>query len=160
MNKAILALGSNIGNRREFLTRALALMEDFSNIFARSKIYETPPWGVENQRDFLNAAVAIETQLAPLELLSSCKSVESKLGRVKTLENGPRQIDIDIIFYNCITYSDSTLTIPHERWQSRDFVISPLLDLLDCGVFDDSFLASNKANIVGLSRVYKPFSAF
>lgn len=160
MKKVVLALGSNVGNRRENLIRALVALEDAVGVFARSKIYETPPWGFENQRDFLNAAVAGETDCEPLELLEFCKRAEAKLGRVKTVENGPRTIDIDIIFYGSDEHCESALTIPHPRWRERDFVLSPLLDLVDSGVFDCDDLICYKDSIREFRRAFLPFSTF
>lgn len=160
MKKAILALGSNIGNRREYLVRAITELEDAAHVFARSKIYETKPWGFLDQRDFLNAAVAVETDCAPLELLEFCKHIERKLGRVSTVKNGPRQIDIDIIFFGSGSFSDPTLTIPHPRWSERGFVISPLLDLLDTGVFADESFCVFADILKSLERMRAPFSAF
>lgn len=129
--RIVLALGSNVGNRRENLVRALAEIENFARILSRSKIYETAPVGFADQRDFLNAAVLCETQFEPLDLLEFCKSAEARLGRTKTFPNGPREIDIDIIFYEGRAYSDAALQIPHPRWSERDFVLAPLADILD-----------------------------
>ena len=156
----VLALGSNVGNRREFLVRAVSELDDIARVVAKSKIYETAPWGYSQQRYFLNAAIGIETACGPLELLDYCKDVERRMGRVKTIENGPREIDLDIIFYGGESYSDEDLCIPHKRWRERDFVVTPLLDLLDAGFFDSGFFSEQKKLLKTMSRLYPPFSAF
>ena len=160
MNYAVLALGSNVGNRREFLVRAISALDDIARVVAKSKIYETAPWGYAQQRNFLNAAIGIETVCAPLELLEYCKLVERRLGRVKTFENGPREVDLDIIFYGGESYCDDNLCIPHKRWRERDFVVTPLLDLLDSGFFDDEVFVEYKKILKTMSRLCSPFSAF
>ena len=160
MKKVVLALGSNLGNRRENLVRALAELERFSFVLSRSYIYSTPPAGYDDQGDFLNAAVAIETEDAPLELLAHCKHLEAKLGRTKTFRNGPREIDIDIIFYENERMKTEEIEIPHPRWREREFVVSPLLDLLANGVFEDDFFSDVKAALSLRAKMFPPFSAF
>ena len=80
--------------------------------------------------------------------------------KVKTIENGPREIDLDIIFYGGESYSDEDLCIPHKRWRERDFVVTPLLDLLDAGFFDSGFFSEQRKLLKTMSRLYPPFSAF
>lgn len=158
--KIVLALGSNVGNRRENLVRAMAEIENFANVLARSMIYETEPSGYAKQRDFLNAALLCETTFEPLELLEFCKKTESKLGRTPTFRDGPREIDIDIIFYEGARMASDILEIPHPRWSSRDFVISPLLDVLgsDCASFD--FCDTLSDVLENAQKKYLPFSSF
>ena len=88
--KIILSLGSNMGNRRENLVKALSMLEEFCAFSAKSRIYSTPPVGYEDQRDFLNAAVFGETLVEPMELLRQCKRLERELGREENFANGPR----------------------------------------------------------------------
>ena len=108
--KIILSLGSNMGNRRENLVKALSMLEEFCAFSAKSRIYSTPPVGYEDQRDFLNAAVFGETLVEPMELLRQCKRLERELGREENFANGPRPIDIDIIFYGRESISNAELT--------------------------------------------------
>lgn len=156
--RIVLALGSNVGNRRENLSRALAEIENFARILSRSKIYETAPVGFADQRDFLNAAVLCETQFEPLELLEFCKSAEARIGRTKTFANGPREIDIDIIFYEGRTHSDGLLEIPHPRWSERDFVLAPLADIFDS--FETDFCCDVAGVLANAPKKYQPFAEF
>ncbi len=129
MKKVFLALGSNVGNRKENIEKAIELLgEKISNI-KTAKIYKTKPVGVENQPEFLNTAIVGFTELEPEKLLEFTKSVEKKVGRVYRFRWGPREIDIDILFYEDLIIKTKELTIPHPRIQERDFVLKPLLDL-------------------------------
>lgn len=160
MTETVLSLGSNIGNRRENLVSALVGLSDFSHIVGVSKIYETPPVGYLDQRNFLNAAIFAETDVPPMELLKLCKSLEKRIGRIPTFKNGPRTIDIDIVFYGGEAISFDELEIPHPRWRERDFVITPLMDLLDFGFFSSDRFAGVASVLSRCSRMYAPFSYF
>ena len=94
-----------------------------------SKVYETPPWGYENQPAFLNMAVKCETNLEPESLLKRLKQLEVQLGREQSFRWGPRLIDIDILFYNDLILESESLTIPHPRLHERAFVLVPLADI-------------------------------
>ena len=158
--KTVLALGSNVGNRRENLVRAVAEIGNFANVIARSHIYETEPAGYVDQRDFLNAALLCETVFEPLELLGFCKKTESKLGRIPIFPNGPREIDIDIIFYEGARISSDVLEIPHPRWRERDFVLSPLFDILDSAAVSFDFCDALADVLENAQKKYTPFSSF
>lgn len=158
--KIVLALGSNVGNRRENLVRAVAEIESFANVIARSHIYETEPSGYADQRDFLNAALLCETVFEPFELLEFCKKAESKLGRTPTFSNGPREIDIDIIFYEGARIASDVLEIPHPRWRERDFVLSPLFDILDSAAASFDFCDALDGVLASARKKYAPFSSF
>jgi 2-amino-4-hydroxy-6-hydroxymethyldihydropteridine diphosphokinase len=94
-----------------------------------SPTYETPPWGITDQPHFLNQAIKAKTGLQPKPLLDHLKKIERKLGRVTTSLNGPRVIDLDILFYGDQVYQDNFLTIPHPRLHERSFVLVPLADI-------------------------------
>src|SRR5690606_14304884 len=94
-----------------------------------SPIYETPPWGYLDQPAFLNQVVRAETDLAPEALLARLKGVEAKMGRQKMVPNGPRIIDLDILFYDDLVFNSGDLSIPHPRMAGRAFVLTPLADL-------------------------------
>ena len=96
---------------------------------AQSPVYETPPWGYLDQPAFLNQVVRGETGLSPDELLAFLKQIEAQLGRVKTIANGPRSIDLDILFYDDLVFESPTLSLPHPRLEGRGFVLKPLVDL-------------------------------
>lgn len=124
-----IALGSNLGDREGNLHAAVQAVEPALRVLACSPIYETPPWGYLDQPAFLNQVLCAETDLSPLALLRFLQAVEVRLGRVKSILNGPRPIDLDIIFYDHLVYTSPKLTIPHPRLSGRGFVLVPLADL-------------------------------
>lgn len=126
----ILALGTNIGNKEQNLKTALEQLELHGIIVKQaSKIYETEPLGPQNQDDYLNMAIDVETKLEPLELLQTLKKIEKNMGREKTIHWGPRIIDIDIIFYNDVVIESKELTIPHKEMHKRNFVLEPVIEI-------------------------------
>ena len=131
MNKAYLGLGTNMGDRIEYLLSACKILSENKdiNITNKSKIYETKAWGYTDQADFLNMCLEIETSLDEFKLLEVCESVEQKLNRERIIRWGPRTIDVDILFYNDIILNDEKLSIPHPRISERAFVLIPLMDL-------------------------------
>jgi 2-amino-4-hydroxy-6-hydroxymethyldihydropteridine diphosphokinase len=129
MSMIYLALGTNIGDRAANLQAAREALASQVKILAASRIYETPPWGVVDQPAFLNQALRARTGLAPLELLAYLKQLEVDLGRLPSVRYGPRQIDLDILFYDDQTLDLPGLTIPHPRLAERAFVLVPLADL-------------------------------
>ncbi len=134
MARVFLSLGSNIGDRLANIQQAVSMlsMSDDVSIVKSSSFYETEPWGNVNQNWFVNAAVALDTNLAPLEFLKLCQSVEKQLGRIRT-ENKKwleRTIDIDILMYDNLVLSiDTTLNIPHPYMHKRAFVLVPMLEV-------------------------------
>ena len=124
-----LALGANLGDREAMLERALEGLADAVTLTARSRIYETAPMYVTDQPAFLNMAVRGRTQLAPLPLLRRLKALEQALGRQPGLRNGPRLIDLDILYYGERLLDLPDLSIPHPRLAERAFVLHPLADI-------------------------------
>src|SRR5262245_33888202 len=96
---------------------------------AKSRVYETPPWGYADQPKFLNQAVRVDTYVGPEPLLKHLKRLEVALGRVPSFQNGPRLIDIDILFYNDLVLNTPSLVIPHPQLHERAFVLMPLNDI-------------------------------
>lgn len=129
MVQVFLGLGSNIGDKEKYIRKALSLISQFGAVKKISHLYLTEPVGGIKQQWFLNCAVAIETSIDPEALLSTLKSIERKLGRKKTVKNGPRCIDIDILFYADLQVNTNDLVIPHPLLQERLFVLQPLMDL-------------------------------
>jgi 2-amino-4-hydroxy-6-hydroxymethyldihydropteridine diphosphokinase len=130
--RGYLALGSNLGDRRWQLQAAATALAVAAGlrVTASSHTYETEPVGlVLDQPQFLNACLAIETELEPDALLVFCKRLERDLGRVPTVRHGPRAIDVDILLLGNERYSSPTLTIPHAELSRRRFVLVPLLEL-------------------------------
>ena len=129
MKKIFLALGSNIGNRQENINQAIRFLSKEITDIKRAPIYESKAVGYEDQPDFLNTVISGYTDLSPEELLNFVKKVEKQTGRIKRFRWGPREIDIDIIFYGNLVIEKDNLIIPHPRIQERDFVLKPLCDL-------------------------------
>lgn len=134
-NKKVLVfvgIGSNLGNRYKNIKKALYLLKETPAIRVKklSRLYETAPEGGPRQRNFINGAIKIETSLSPLKLLECLKRIERLLGRKKTLRNGPRPIDLDILFYGNQIINIKRLKIPHPRMFEREFVLKPLQEII------------------------------
>ena len=130
MHDVYLSFGSNMGDRLRYLRQGLqALAADpHVKIVKISSVYETDPWGLENQRAFYNAVVRIRTDLLPLRLLSLCQKIEKQADRKRDIRWGPRTLDIDILMYDRLTLHTPRLTLPHPRIKERDFVLVPLAE--------------------------------
>lgn len=126
-----LGLGSNLGDRAANITAAVALLDQCSGIKVkhRSSLYETEPFGYKAQPDFLNAVVAIETLLAPEELLAACLQIEQQLGRRRDVFWGPRTIDIDLLLFGQEKRNSPELMLPHPYLAQRRFVLLPLAEI-------------------------------
>lgn len=126
--RAVLALGSNLGERNDTLTEAVADLVDRPEVrlLAVSPVVQTKAvGGPAGQPDFLNMVISVETSLEPLELLKHCQAVENKHLRVREVHWGPRTLDVDIIVYGDLESSDPVLTLPHPRAAERAFVLYP-----------------------------------
>ena len=121
-----LGLGTNLGDRLSNLAAVSLALEPQVHVRQASPIYETPPWGYLDQPAFLNQALEAETGLSPADLLLALKRLEGELGREPTFRNGPRLIDIDILFYDHLVLTGPGLAIPHPRLEKRAFVLVPL----------------------------------
>ncbi|EXX86747.1 2-amino-4-hydroxy-6-hydroxymethyldihydropteridine pyrophosphokinase [Paenibacillus darwinianus] len=130
--EAYVALGSNQGDRLALLTEALRRMHTHPDmsVLRVSGIYETDPVGYADQPAFLNMAAALRSRLQPLELLRALLHIERELGRVRTIRNGPRTIDLDLLYMQNIIMTSEELTLPHPRMMERAFVLVPLRDVL------------------------------
>ncbi len=157
-----LSLGSNLGDREANLQRALSRMDSRSRcrLLGASRIYETEPVGDIEQPPFLNLAAEIETDLAPLELLTVLKETERQMGREPAARWGPRLIDIDIVLYGDRVVESDELTVPHPRFRDRAFVLQPLVEIAGHAIdpvtgatVEDLAAACQDQNWV---RVYEP----
>lgn len=128
-NTVYLALGSNLGDRRGNLAAALQRLRDVIDIDALSSVYETEPVGYLDQPRFLNMACKGKTWLSAQELLAYAKEIEAAIGRKPTVRNGPRPIDIDILFYDDLHITQEDLIVPHPRMNERAFVLAPLAEI-------------------------------
>lgn len=129
MHHIYLALGSNIENRKQHIETAIVLLRENVHDITVAPLYETKPRYFEDQQNFLNTVLSGYTDLEPRELLQFTQAVQQEVGRVERFRNGPREIDIDILFYDNLFYKDEALEIPHPRLQERDFVLQPFSDL-------------------------------
>ncbi len=127
-----IGLGSNLGDRHNNCLGAIELLKQNGLLVTRqSSMYETKPWGVTEQPEFVNMAVEAETELAPLQLLSLIKTIEKDMGRQETVRWGPRIIDLDILLYDDIIMNTDALTIPHPLMHEREFVLRPLSEIAE-----------------------------
>ena len=129
MVKAYIGIGSNLGNKEENIRKAIELIKEKCKILKVSSLYETEPVGYKEQDWFLNCAIEIETKLKPQELIKFLLLIEKKLGRIRTVKNGPRTIDLDILFYGSEIINEKNLIIPHPRLHERLFVLEPLKEV-------------------------------
>ena len=130
MNKTYLLLGSNMGDSRLQLSTAIKnISMVIGEIIDSSSLYSTKAWGNTDQPDFLNQVIVVNTSLAAQEVLSTILEIESRMGRVRTIKNAPRVIDIDILFFNEEIINQNNLKIPHPEIENRRFVLVPLNQL-------------------------------
>ncbi|MFH8465503.1 2-amino-4-hydroxy-6-hydroxymethyldihydropteridine diphosphokinase [Streptomyces sp. NPDC017991] len=131
--RAVISLGSNLGNRLETLQGAIDALEDTPGVRVKavSPVYETEPWGVaaDSQPSYFNAVVVLKTTLPPSSLLERAHAVEEAFHRVRDERWGPRTIDVDIVAYADVVADDPTLTLPHPRAHERAFVLAPWNDV-------------------------------
>lgn len=134
--KYIIGVGTNIGDRKENIENAvesLSLLPKTS-VIRRSSFYETEPVGYADQQDFYNIVAEIDSSLEPNEILGACLGIEAGFGRVRTIKNGPRILDLDLILAENISTETANLSLPHPRYHERRFVLEPLLELFPDGV--------------------------
>ena len=124
-----LGLGGNLGDRRALLRAALARLGPAVRLDAVSSLYESEPVGYREQPLFLNAVARVTTDLLPWPLLERLKLIEQDLGREERFRNAPREIDLDILFYDEVTVDDVGLVIPHARVAERAFALAPLVEI-------------------------------
>lgn len=129
MSRVFFSIGTNLGQRKDNIEHALKLLSEKVKIIKVSSYYETEPVGYKDQPWFLNIAAEGETDMAPQELLSFTQSIEKEMKRVKTMVNGPRIIDVDILLYDDLKLETENLIIPHPRMASRAFVMVPLFEI-------------------------------
>ena len=133
MTRVYLSLGSNMGDRQGYLQKAVKTLNDLpeTEVKAVSSYYETAAWGLTDQADFLNLALALETKLPAETLLRSCQQIEKDLDRVRHEHWGPRTVDIDILLYGQEIWETEHLKVPHPYMSQRAFVLVPLVEIAD-----------------------------
>ena len=137
-----IALGSNLGDKKENINRAICLIKQFSTVTKQAKLYITEPWGYNTKNHYLNTGVTIETKYSPFQLLKKLKEIEKKMGRIKLSDvYEDRIIDLDILTFDNLKISTKELIIPHPKIAERKFSIVILKDLF----FDEVIPSLNKS---------------
>jgi 2-amino-4-hydroxy-6-hydroxymethyldihydropteridine diphosphokinase len=129
MATAYIGLGSNLGDRKTMLRTAIQRLETLGRIAGVSSLYETEPVGYLAQPSFLNAVVALDTDLAPANLLGALLGIERDLGRMRSFPNAPRTLDLDLLMVDNVLLETPELTLPHPRLHDRAFVLVPLAEI-------------------------------
>lgn len=130
MINVFLLLGGNLGDREMYMNRAVEyISHEIGHVIKASSLYETQSWGKEDEPDYLNQVIEVETDLAPHFLLEKLLATEHKLGRLRAEKWGSRTIDIDMLFYGEQIINDAQLTVPHPRLHIRRFTMEPLAEI-------------------------------
>lgn len=157
VTETALGLGSNLGDRQASLLGAIGALARTEGIWlsAVSSLWNSAAWGLTDQPDFLNACILVRTELAPMALLDTCRSIESMCGRVRDVRWGPRTLDIDILFYGAEQIETETLTLPHPRMLERNFVLAPLAEIAPDHILSGKRVVEHLRNVpmTGLERV-------
>jgi len=130
MNIVYLQLGSNLGDRERFLSKARSIIEiEVGDVITSSKVYESSPWRVDGQSNYLNQVLKVGTEFEPNKVLKRILQIEDYLGRKRIEKWGERLIDIDIVFYNHEIIETPSLCVPHKHLHERRFVLTPLMEI-------------------------------
>lgn len=132
LNRTLISLGSNLGNRTLYVQQAISAINDsIGKVEYISSFHESAPWGYDSENQFVNACVTCHTLLSPIDLLTKLKEIEQNMGRIKTTTGyEDRCIDLDIIFYNDVKINSDVLTIPHPQFKNREFVMIPSREII------------------------------
>ena len=132
MNKAVLLLGSNLGDGQLLFQQVISLIDErLGKLEIQSALYQSPPWGFEHENDFINQVLIMNTEKDAEEVLQSCLQIEVDLGRKRTAQGcGARTIDIDVLFVNDEVMETGSLVLPHPRLHLRKFTLLPLVELI------------------------------
>ena len=152
MSNIFIALGSNLENPKEQIKQGILSIKDIEGvkILRESYLYETPPVGILDQPNFINAVIKIDSDLSPYELLDKLLKIENMAGRIRVNKNGPRTLDLDILLFDNLILNDENLTIPHPRMHERLFVLLPLKDI------DENILIPNQGLIKHIIKDIAP----
>lgn len=131
----VISVGTNLGDKKKNIDNAIDAINNipYTDVVKMSNIYKTEPVGYARQDDFYNAILLVESQFDPHEMLGICLGVEAGLGRIRALKNGPRILDLDIIFVEGEEIKTPNLIVPHPRYHERRFVLEPMLDVFPSG---------------------------
>lgn len=143
--KAVIGLGTNMGERAENIKQAIQALSLLPNtkVLNQSSVYETKPYGFTDQPDFLNMVLLLETSMSPEALLGACLGIEAGFGRIRRFKNGPRILDLDVLLIDGYSSNTDLLRVPHPQILNRSFVLCPLYEMFPSGkVFGFSFLSA------------------
>jgi 2-amino-4-hydroxy-6-hydroxymethyldihydropteridine diphosphokinase len=130
LKKAYLLIGSNMGERKKYLTQAMGLIQKYiGKIKKQSRLYETQAWGNTHQPDFLNQALLVETPQLPTDILKNILKIEAEMGRIRTEKWAERTIDIDILLIDNQVINTKDLVVPHPQLHQRNFALIPLMEI-------------------------------
>lgn len=131
MSVAFVGIGTNMGDRLLNINKAIDALNLLPNTTVEkvSNIYETEPWGLKEQPNFLNGVIKVNTSLSPNALLGGLLGIEAAMGRVREIKNGPRVLDLDLLIYDNVVLNTPELTLPHPFITEREFVLKPLCEL-------------------------------
>lgn len=154
MSVAFVGIGTNLGDRALNISKAVEALKHLPNteVLAVSNIYETEPWGLKEQPNFLNGVIKLSTELSPNALLGALLGIEAAMGRVREIKNGPRVLDLDLLTYDEVTLNTSELTLPHPYICQREFVLKPLTELTS----DNRFVSALNNLNQGTVWLYEP----
>ena len=152
MSNIFIALGSNLENPKEQIKQGILSIKDIEGvkILRESYLYVTPPVGILDQPNFINAVIKIDSNLSPYGLLDKLLKIENMAGRIRVNKNGPRTLDLDILLFDNLILNDENLTIPHPRMHERLFVLLPLKDI------DENILIPNQGLIKHIIKDIAP----
>ena len=153
-HRVFVSLGANLGNPAETVRRAFVALGRIGTVTKRSRLYRTLPWGKADQPEFVNAAVLLETDRTPRELLRELQSIETALGRKPRERWGPREIDLDILTYGDTVIDEPGLHIPHPNMRERAFVLVPLAEIDPAyEVLRDALPANERAGVTPIGEM-------
>lgn len=135
MSEILIGIGTNMGDRMKNINEAAMALTALpqTKILRAAGVYETAPVGYEEQADFYNTVLLLETELSPHTILGACLGIEAAMGRKRTMRDGPRVIDLDLLMYGSVKMDTHDLTLPHPRMMRRAFVLEPLMELYPAG---------------------------
>jgi 2-amino-4-hydroxy-6-hydroxymethyldihydropteridine diphosphokinase len=157
VHKAYIALGSNLCDPALQIKRAFSALDGIANttVTKRSSLYQTEPVGYDNQPDFINAVVEVQTDASPEALLTALLDIEQTFGRERPFPNAPRILDLDLLCYDSIVQNTDFLTLPHPRMHLRGFVLLPLAEIAPDFVIPSEDIIPNRANVVELAQAFQ-----
>lgn len=149
MSVAFVGVGTNMGDRLLNIQNAIEALKLLPNTTVEkvSNIYETEPWGLKEQANFLNGVIKISTKLSPNALLGGLLGIEAAMGRVREIKNGPRILDLDLLIYDDVVLNSEELILPHPLITEREFVLKPLCELCDDKRYADALTALEQGRV-------------